>query len=102
MNLPTSVLRYVSQRPRNGSERGVRDREVVPDRKLGIGREQILDLRERRNEGIHLAAEEERFRGQEELGRDRVDEEARARALDGVFREQTRNWGTGPLRTRAG
>ena len=101
MNLPTSVLRYVSQRPRNGRGRGVRDREVVPVRKLGIGREQVLDLRGRRDEGIRrLVAEEERFRGQEELGRDRVDEEARA--LDGVFREQTRNWGTGPLRTRAG
>ena len=83
--------------------RGVRDREVVPDRKLGIGREQVLDLRECRDEGIRrLAAEEERFRGQEELGGDRVDEEARARALDGVIREQTRKWGTGPLRTRAG
>ncbi len=72
-------------------DRGIRNREVVPDGELDSGREQILDLGDRRDEGVRrLATEEERGEGREDLGGDRVDEEPHARALDGVFREQAR------------
>src|SRR6266702_440752 len=72
-------------------DRGVRNREVVPDGELGGGREQLLDLGEGRDEGVRrLAAVDERTGGRAKHGGGRVDEESRARALDGVFREQAR------------
>ncbi len=78
----------VAEERREGS---VRDREVVPDGKLDGGWEQLLDLGDRRDEGIwRLATVEERYEGREDLGRYRVDEEPHARTLDGVFQEQAR------------